>query len=454
MSLNETLRVGPTMHPQLIDVLLRFRFHRIALTSDISKMYRAVELSTEDKDFHRFVWRSSPGDVLKDFRMTRLTFGVSASSFAANMSVKQNALDHADEYPLAVKAVEESFYVDDALTGANSREEAVQLQNQLQELFSRGGFVLRKWNSSDSSVLDHISSEMRDCQETHGIQDSDQPTKTLGFEWNTRSDHFHLTIASLPPIDCITKRALVSDIAKTFDALGWFAPTLIQAKILLQRLWERKVDWDQVVPDEIKDAWLQWRQELPLLASKQISRCYFPSDAQIRSVQIHGFCDASENAYAGVVYIDSDSNVHISLVIAKTKVAPIKRLTIPRLELCGAYLLSQLLHHIRDLFSITMDNIFAWTDSTIVLGWLNGNPRRLKTFVGNRISFIMDQIPPCRWYHVSGVDNPADCASRGIFPSQLVTFDLWWRGPTWLLLDPSQWPGGNLPTGDMPCSNS
>ncbi len=141
------------------------------------------------------------------------------------MSVKQNALDHADEYPLAVKAVEESFYVDDALTGANSREEAVQLQNQLQELFSRGGFVLRKWNSSDSQVLDHISHEMRDCQETHSIHDSDQQTKTLGFEWNTRSDHFHLTVASLPPIDCITKRALVSDIAKTFDALGWFAPT-------------------------------------------------------------------------------------------------------------------------------------------------------------------------------------------------------------------------------------
>ncbi len=108
--------------------------------------------------------------------------------------------------------------------------------------------------------------------------------------------------------------------------------------------------------------------------------------------------------------IDSDSKVHISLVIAKTKVAPIKRLTIPHLKLCGAY---QLLRHVRDLFSISMDSIFAWTDSTIVLGWLNGNPRHLKTFVGNRISFIMDQIPPSRWSHVSGTDNPADCASRG-----------------------------------------
>ncbi len=163
-------------------------------------MYRAVELYAELPSFCVEIF------LLKDFRMTRLTFGVSASSFAANMS-----LDHAHEYPLAVKAVEESFYVDDALTGANSREEAVQLQSQLQELFSRGGFILRKWNSNDSSVLDHISSELRDCQETHSIHDADQQTKTLGF---VRSDHFHLTVASLPSIDCITKRALVSDISK------------------------------------------------------------------------------------------------------------------------------------------------------------------------------------------------------------------------------------------------
>ena len=443
VSLNDTLMVGPTIHPPLIDVLLKFRFHRIALTSDVSKMYRAIELTDKDRDFHRFVWRSSQNDVLRDYRMTRVTFGVSASSFAANMSVKQNALDHAHEYPLAIKALEESFYVDDALTGADSREEAIQLQRQLQALFTRGGFLLRKWNSNDCLVLDQVPPELRDNRELHSISDASAQTKTLGFEWNTQSDQFHLTIADLPSLDCVTKRALVSDIAKTFDALGWFAPTLIQAKILLQRLWERKVEWDQIVPDEIKDAWLQWRQELPLLSNKQIDRCYYPKDARIKCVQIHGFCDASENAYVGVVYlrmIDSNSNTHVSLVMAKTKVAPIKRLTIPRLELCGAYLLSRLLRHVKDVFQISMDNVFAWTDSTIVLCWLNGNPRRLKTFVGNRISFIMDQISPDRWNHVNGSDNPADCASRGLPPSQLLEFDLWWRGPSWLLLHISQWP--------------
>ncbi len=202
--------------------------------------------------------------------MTRITFGVSASSFAANMSVKQNAIDHAYDYPIATKAVEESFYVDDALTGADSIEEAICLQKQLQDLLSCGKFLLCKWNcySSDPAVLDTIPFELRDKHEVQSITNSQGKTKTLGFEWNTHSDQFNLTIADLPSLESVTKRALASDIAKIFNVLGWFAPTTIQAKVLLQRLWERKVDWDDLVPDDVKQAWLQWRRELPLLSSK------------------------------------------------------------------------------------------------------------------------------------------------------------------------------------------
>ena len=136
VSLNDLLLVGPTVHSSLVDVLPRFRFHRVALTADVSKMYRAIELTPEDRDLHRFVWRQSTEQLLQDFRMTRLTFGVSASSFAANMSVKQNALDFALEYPQAIKAVANSFYVDDGLTGADSIEEAIQLQQHCQQLLS------------------------------------------------------------------------------------------------------------------------------------------------------------------------------------------------------------------------------------------------------------------------------------------------------------------------------
>ena len=207
--------VGPTVHPPLIDVLLQFRFHRIALTADVSKMYRAVELTQSDRDLHRFVWRSTPTDNLTDYRMTRVTFGVSASSFAANMSVKQNALNHATEYPQAARIVETSFYVDDCLSGADSAEEAIILQRQLHNLFTKGGFLLRKWDSNDATVLDSISSELRDSQSSHLLPTDDEYKKTLGIEWNASKDHFRLTVADQPPIETLTKRGLASDVAKT-----------------------------------------------------------------------------------------------------------------------------------------------------------------------------------------------------------------------------------------------
>ena len=204
-----------------------------------------------------------------------------------------------------------------------------------------------------------------------------------------------MTFSQPPSLEKVTKRGLISDVAKTFDVLGWFSPAIIKVKILFQRLWEMKVDWDDPVPSSVHEPWLQWRSELHLLSKRHIPRCYFPKDAHISTIQLHGFSDASESAYAGVVYlrmVDTEGRVHVSLVMSKTKVAPIKRLTIPRLELCGAHLLAQILHHTQELFHITPDNIFAWTDSTIVLGWLSGNPRRFKTYVGNRISGIMECV--------------------------------------------------------------
>lgn len=126
------------------------------------------------------------------------------------------------------------------------------------------------------------------------------------------------------------------------------------------------------------------------------------------------FSDASELAYAGVVYlqmVDANGDIHTSLVMSKTKVAPIKRLTIPWLELCGAHLLAQLLHHCKEVFHMPPDDVFAWSDSTIVLNWLVGSPRLFKTYVGNRVSRIMELIASEHWNHVEGTQNPADCAS-------------------------------------------
>ena len=197
------------------------------------------------------------------------------------------------------------------------------------------------------------------------------------------------------------------------------------------------------MPPSIQETWFQWRSELHLLAEKYIPRCYFGKSSNITSIELHGFCDASELAYAAMVYLRLPTNhdeIQISLVASKTKVAPIKRLTIPRLELCGAHLLAQLLHHVRQVLDIPISQVYAWTDSTIVLNWLDGSPKCFKTYVGNRISTIMELLPPDKWKHVKGLDNPADCASRGLFPSELVEHPLWWSGPTWLKQSPDDWP--------------
>ena len=444
VSLNNTLMVGPTVHPQLVDVLIRFRMHRIALVADISKMYRAIELPLADRDLHRFEWRDSPGDTINDYRMTRVTFGVSSSSYIANMCVKQNAADFAFKYPLAARIVNESFYVDDCLTGADSIEQGIEVYTQLQGLFAKAEFLLRKWNSSSPAILESIPADLRDAKTSLTIADTDEVyTKTLGIEWHSVMDHFRLDVNQHRPVASLTKRALVSDIAKTYDVLGWFAPVIIKMKILLQRLWESKVEWDEPVPKPIEEVWMRWRSQLKLLSQVHIPRCYFPKDAQLASLQLHGFSDASEDAYSGVVYLrmeDTEGSIHVALVASKTRVAPLKRLSIPRLELCGAQLLTKLLSHVRLNLNIPIEDVFAWTDSTIVINWLDGSPRRFKTYVGNRVSFIISHVPSKNWNHVRGEQNPADCASRGLFPKELIEHELWWQGPAWLKLSPPNWP--------------
>ena len=327
--------------------------------------------------------------------------------------------------------------------GANSVPEAISLQAELQELFEKAGFLLRKWRSNAPAALRHLPSHLVDKDSSRRLPVDSEFTKVLGVEWNTEQDSLRLAVGDFPSDRTLTKRTLASNIARVYDILGWYSPSVIKVKVLLQQLWTSKIDWDDVIPAAIQHIWEKWERELPALNEHLISRCYFPTNVDIGSIELHGFSDASEVAYGGVVYlraIDSSQGVHVSLVMAKTKVAPIKPLSLPRLELCGAVIVSRLLRHCSEVLGIPLGATFAWTDSTIVLSWLRGNPRRFKPFVGNRVAEIMELVPPGRWRHVPGISNPADCASRGLYPSELARHSLWWNGPSWLGESPSAWP--------------
>ena len=377
--------------------------------------------------------------------MTRVTFGVAASAFVAIQSLQQTATDFASEYPLASKHVFKSFYVDDCLAGAESTEEAVQLQQQLRSLLLKGGFDLRKWRSSSSEVMQSIPTDLHELIPVKEFLEEatiDSP-KALGVHWDSSRDVLQVSIGTLSPLKQCTKRSVISDIAKTFDVLGWFAPATILMKILFQHLWEIKLEWDEEVPRNIQKMHHEWKQQLPLLKDIAVNRCYFRPGCSVVKTELHGFSDASEDAYAAVIYLRAvydKGPPSLSLIIAKTKVAPLKKQSIPRLELCGAQLLAKLLTKVRMSLKVDLGNTYAWSDSTIVLHWLDGNPKRYKTFVGNRISTILELLPTRCWNHVPTNSNPADCASRGLMPKNLFSYSLWWDGPKWLLMEPPQLP--------------
>ena len=229
--------------------------------------------------------------------MTRVTFGVSASPYLAIRALQQVAHDFGNLCPLAQSLVLDSFYVDDLLTAADMPEQAQLIQQQTRALLFKGNFDLRKWRRSSSQVLDAIEPTLKEkvpVQDLTGSQQGSHP-KALGVEWDSLHDTM-ATSLSLPPNPVPTKRGIISDVARTFDVLGWLAPTIITMKVMYQQLWKKKLGWDDELPQQYITQHLKWRNELHLLATKKQLCCYFALSAHRQTTQLHGFCDASIHA--------------------------------------------------------------------------------------------------------------------------------------------------------------
>ena len=200
--------------------------------------------------------------------------------------------------------------------------------------------------------------------------------------------------------------------------------------------------WDEPVPDDIAAVWNNWKAELHYITEHPVTRCYYHTDQTKRQIKLHGFSDESNVAYSGMVYLHvfyQDTSITVSIVHAKTKVAHISPAgTTPRLELCGAQILSKLLTTVMKSLDVPIQDVYAWCDSTIVLCWLYMLPERLSTYVSNRVSDTTARIPSTYWRHVPTSSNPADLP-RGKGAKELVNSKLWWQGPEWLLQGPENW---------------
>ena len=445
-SLNMYLLQGPDLTNNLVGVLCRFRQEPVAFTCDIEGMFHQVRVNKEHRDLLRFLWWPA-GDTSKkpqDYRMTVHLFGATSSPGCANYALKRTADDHESEFGSeAAQFVRQDFYVDDGLKSVATADEAVKLIKNVKQMCNSGGFNLHKFVLNNKEVIKSIPEHDR----ADGVKkldldlDSLPLERTLGIQWCVESDsfQFHIVLKDKP----CTRRGILSTISSIFDPLGFVAPLLLQGKSILQELCCLELDWDDPIPEDAKAKWSKWRVELMQLQNISIPRCYKPKEfSRVVNAELHHFSDASVKGYGQCSYLrleDEDQNIHCGFVMGKSRVAPLKPVTIPRLELTAAVCSVKISQHIHRELKYKINRDVYWTDSNVVLGYINNSSRRFHVFVSNRIQEIHDSTSPAQWRYIESEKNPADEASRGIKAQDLID-SRWIRGPDFLWEHQNKWP--------------
>lgn len=449
-SLNDEQLVGAQLQEDLRSLVMRWRMKPVCFVADVQKMYRQILVAKEDADYQRILWRKDKTEDLREYRLLRVTFGTSSAPYLAVRTLMQLAEDEGKNHAQAAKIIKEDFFVDDCISGCSTLKEAIEVSKDISHVLSKGGLELQKWASNSTDFIKQINPSLRCANATKDIM-KERTIKTLGLTWNMASDSFHYQ-SSLPPVPkTISKRSVLAEIQRLFDPLGWLGPAIILAKMLIQKLWIEGCNWDDILSKELEEEWLTLRESFEHLKEINIDR-YIHTREDSKEITLHGFCDASNKAYCAVIYcrvVTSNDEIKTSIVASRTRVAPIRPVSIPRLELLGALLLAQLLSFVRESMRISNEKVYAWTDSSIVLSWLNGDPNRWKTYVSNRVVEILEHTNIEQWYHVTSDMNPADLGSRGMLLPQLVNNELWWKGPEWLRNTNIEFTKPNIATTDL-----
>ncbi|GFY35316.1 integrase catalytic domain-containing protein [Trichonephila clavipes] len=386
ISLNDILLKGEVKE-DVFETISRFRRHKFAFTTDIQKMYRQILINPDQQDLQRIIWKHGLDAEILTYRLKTVTYGLSNAPFLAIRTLQQLAKDEKSRFPLASETLLYDTYMDDIVSGAPDLETAQQLQLQLKDALQSCGMNLHKWSSNSPELLNSSSSDVEHSFST----DIDLSVKTLGISWKPFEDCF-----------------------------------------VFKQLWQCKLDWDDVLPNSIANEWREFVTTLKCIEEVKINRFIMADNVRI---VLQGFVDASEAAYGAVVYLQCflhNSAAKVSILASKSRVAPIRVISIPRLELCASVLLAQLIKKIRSTLRLNISDIVLHTDSTIALAWLNTLANRLKTFVANCVAKVQELTEGFQWNHVPSVLNPADLVSRGLRPCDLPNLRLWWHGPQFL----------------------
>ncbi|XP_041453627.1 uncharacterized protein LOC121406824 [Lytechinus variegatus] len=442
--LNEYWMKGPDLLNSLVGVLLRFRENEVALCGDISKMYHRVSIPERDQHVHRFLWRDMDGNREPDVYMMKVvTFGDKPAPAIAQIALKLTAEQGECTHPHAASVLKRNVYMDDICDSVQTVDEARKLSAEIDEVLNDGGFKVKGWISNESDVGDLTQGKMK-------LLDDIAEEKVLGVVWDRENDTFSYKVKLRDSVlnsrldgesqERLTKRKILGQIAHIYDPLGFAAPVIVRAKIGMQKLWQRGYNWDDPLTEEEDADWRLLFEEMKGLNEVSLERCLTPPEAQGKPV-LCIFSDASENAYGACAYLrwqTGDGKFETRFVASKSKVAPLKTLTIPRLELQAAVLAARLYKSITEEMRLEVEKVMFFTDSMITLQWIKSSARIYKPFVSSRIGEIQTLTDPSSWKHIPGEDNTADKVSRGIAVNDLMKE--WKCGPRFLHLDETEWP--------------
>ncbi|GIX89748.1 hypothetical protein CDAR_245561 [Caerostris darwini] len=404
-----------------------------------------IGIAEDDKKYLKFLWY--PNDDSEDFKimqMNRVVFGCNCSPFLLSATIKYHIGKYSETNKSCFEMLNGSLYADDLCHGADDVESAFNLSSDAVSILSDASFNLRKLHTNSKQLHDlWIQNGL--CEENSFQKDN--KLKALGLVWNLEEDMLRVDVASLLESFKFlenTKRSVLSTAAKVFDPVGFLSPFVVRITRLMQEIWERGLDWDSKLPEDLESKWKKWCAEIEVLGEMKTERCYFSRVVgKMDSVEIHIFSDASIVAYGAVAYfryVNLRGEVGTSFVMSKSRISPLKKLSLPRLELMGALIAARLWKYLSKVFCGLVDGVFLWTDSEICLCWIKGSAREWKQFVSNRVLEIQDCTSPDRWKFCPGLENPADKLTRGENSHTLLNDSVWWQGPVWLRGSRNQWP--------------
>jgi hypothetical protein len=462
VSLNDCLLKGSDLLCDLVGVLFKFRQYAVAIGADIREMFLQVRMREEDRSAQRYIWRGMDRDKEpQEYEMLVMTFGSACSPYCAQLVKNLNAEEVRSSYPEAYEAITKRHYVDDYLDSVPTLEAAQKLVQEVTRVHRQGGFEIVGWNSNSDTLLKTLPEAVRavadkDLEMTADGGQQKRLDRTLGVQWSRAEDtltfkcSFHKVEKDvLAGRKCPTKRDVLKIVMSLYDLLGLLGPFNVQAKIILQDIWRSAVGWDDEIPDSIRVKFQSWLDLLPQIEQVRVPRCYHPDIPQAVDVQLHLFVDASEKAFSAVAYfrvVLPDGSVKVSFIMSKTRVSPLKPLSIPRLELQAALVGVRMAKFVLDNHDYQVNKTYFWSDSRTVLCWLRSDARRYKQFVASRVGEILEDSDVASWNWVPTSLNVADEATRDVAAPDLRSESRWFNGPLFLRLSPADWPkeGKNL----------